>query len=285
MRRLSAVVVLLALVGCTEAGNGETTTAPTTTAPSTTTTMGGGPTVACDRPAEFIEGGMVVPVGDIDSDAGMIGPISWADLGTGCEEFTIVFQSAEGAPATTAPLVTARFVDSLSILRIGVDAPSSAVIDQVVGSGLVDHLYVVHSLTGQSFIDLHLTGPVRVRVSAFGTPARVVVELLPGVIPVTSRPIVGERLVVTRPLEGSSSASPVIVAGYARNFDDGVLVIATAGTETLYEQTFPLTADVTGWIEFRAILSVPSGPILVFVGEDPPGPGLLSGVVIPMTVQ
>lgn len=278
------VALVLAVVACTADETPETSSTTSTSVPTTTTTTGPHRS-ACAAPADFVEGGMAVPVGDAQSDAGVIGLISWTESAPGCEELTIEFRSAEGAPATTAPLVAARFVDNLAVLRLSLEAPAGAVIDQAVESELVDHLYVIHSLTGQTYIDLHLTGPTRIRLTAFDTPARVVVEMLPGVIPFASRPIVGDGLVVTRPLEGSTSASPIIVAGYVRGFEDGVLVIATAGTETLYEQITPLTPDVHGWIEFRTILSLPSGPILVFVGEDPPGPGLLSGVVIPMTVQ
>ncbi len=279
------MVGLLALVACTAPEIVDTTQTTSVPSSTTTTTSGLPGPGGCASPGEFREGGTPTFVGNAQSDAGIIGLIEWVDLGTGCEEFRISFQSTEGAPATTAPLVTVELIDQLAVLRLRMDTPGSVVVDQVVGTAHVDHLYVVSSLSERTFIDFHLAGPVRVRVSAHQSPAQVVVELLPGVIPVNARPIIGERLVVTRPLEGSMSGSPVTVSGYARGFDDGVLVIATAGTATLLEQTVPTASPAAGWAEFRATISAPLGPILIFVGEDPPGPGPLSGVVIPMTVR
>lgn len=284
MRLARILAVVVAVAGCTSPDTVATTQAGTS--PTTTTSATAAPPAkACSNPGEFFEGGTPSFVGSAQSDAGIIGLIEWADRGSGCEEFTIVFQSAEGAPATTTPLVAAEFLDQLTILRLRLDTPVSVVADQAVETALVEHLYVVSALSGRTFIDFHLTGPASVRVTARDAPARLVVELLPGIIPVNARPILAERLVVIRPLDGSLSTSPVVVTGYARGFDDGVLVIATAGTTTLHEQSVPTAETTTGWAEFRATISSPSGPILIFVGEDPPGPGLLSGVVIPITVR
>lgn len=224
-------------------------------------------------------------VGNAESDAVTLGFISWVDTSDGCERFTLTFQSAEGAPAAAAPTVRAEFLDSIPVLRLWIGSSDAVISDQAVETELVDRLFAVKSLTGNMFVDLHLTGPVRARLSAADGPARVDLELLPGIIGLSAVPEMSDHLIVVRPYNGSTSQAPILVAGYARGFGAGVLVIATAGAEILYERTVPAAPVEFGWAEFRAVVDIPSGPILLFVGEDLPGPGGLAGLVIPMRVE
>jgi len=225
-------------------------------------------------------------VADIEnsgSDARSIGLISWDQPGD-CERLTIAFQSSEGAPATTTPSVRVEHLDGLPILRVTVSSTESMISDQLVESDLVDRLFVVSSLQGDTFIDFHLRNPVLVRMTTAHAPARIELELWPGIVDPTARPTVTGSLVVISPQDGTRRGVPIPVTGYALGFTSGVLVMATAGTSVLYEQV-QQTADGPGWVEFRVSLSLPRGPALVFVGEDQPGPAGLAGVVIPITVE
>lgn len=280
MKRWRALV-LLALVGCTGVESEEQST--TTTQRPVTTTMAPAPG-SCGQPQDFAETGVVATITNPASDSATIGLIAWEVL-AGCERFSITFQSNEGAPSTTPPSLRAEFLPGLPILRIFVDSGTSVLTDQLVETALVSRIYVVTRANGEMFVDLHLAGPTLARVTTEGSPAGVLVELRPGIVDPVSRPLVTDRLIVVSPQEGSRLPVPVVVAGYSRSFDEGVLVIATAGTEILYERMLEPVLRTTGWVEFQVSLVLARGPVLIFVGEDEPGPGGLVGLVIPVTVE
>ncbi len=282
MKLLLPATILFSLMACTSGAPLPTTTTSTPAVTPTTTPEFPEP---CGAPGGFTEGSPIAAVGNADSDAITIALIAWDDLGDGCERFTFTFQSAEGAPAAAAPTVRAEFLADIPVLRLWIGSSNAVVSDQKVETALVDRLFAVRSLTGNMFVDLHLAGPVRARLAAADGPARVDLELLPGIISLGTRPVTSDDLVVVRPYDGATSRAPVLVAGYARGFDEGVLVLATSGTEILWKRTVPAAPVEFGWAEFRAVVDIPPGSLLLFVGEDLPGPGGLAGLVIPMTVE
>ena len=276
------VIAALFLAACT--GPGASGTSPTI---SNSTTMGlpgttGAPTPSCDRAIEFTEGGRVASMERLGSDAQTVGLISW-EAPSQCETFTISFVSSEGAPATTPPSVTVDFLDPAPILRIALDATGSVIADQVVDTGLVDRLFVVDSIDGGVFIDLHLKGPAQARVSTGESPATLQLELQPGLVDHPNRPVVIEDLVLISPMEGSDVDSPVEVSGYARKTSGGLVVIATSGDLVLGEHQLEPAGEVGSWGEFRTSLALDPGPVTIFAGEDL-GPGGLEGVTVQMTV-
>lgn len=275
------MVWALVIVGCSDP---TPSPEPTTTTTLVSTTTSQPPTDGCGPPGSFNDGGNVANFPGTGSDARAIGLISW-ETRPDCERFTIAFQSNEGAPATTPPAVRVGFIDGLPILRIAVSSTASVITDQSVETAMVDRLYVVRSLDGTMFVDLHLGVSALARVTVHESPAEVVIELRPGILDPVARPSISERLVVTSPVEGARVALLVRVGGYARSFGDGVLIIATAGANILHEQSAETPDNTTGWVEYRATLSLPRGPVLIFVGEDEPGPAGLAGIVIPVTVE
>ena len=279
-RAETLVIAVLLLAACT----GPLTPGPTS---STSTTMSlpgttGAPTPPCDRAIEFTEGGRVASLDSPGSDAQTVGLISW-EAPSECETFTIAFVSSEGAPATTPPSVTVDFLDPAPILRIALDATGSVIADQVVDTGLVERLFVVDSVDGGVFIDLHLKGPAQARVSTGESPATLQLELQPGLVDRPNRPMVIEDLVVISPMEGSEVDSPVEVSGYARKAPGGLVVIATSGDLVLGEHHLEPAGEEGSWGEFRTSLALDPGSVTVFTGEDL-GPGGLEGVTIQMTV-
>lgn len=286
MRKRWTVPILMIglLAACTNSEdiNDTLTVPPPGVVTTTSTTIA--PPAGCAEPGLFTESGVVADIANPGSDASTIGLIQWEDVAAACERFTISFQSSEGAPAISPPSVRVEHLDGLPIVRITVGSNDSMVIDQLIESDLVQKLFVVSSLRENTFIDLHLNAPVWVRMITGQAPARIEIEMIPGIVDPTVRPNVSENLVVISPQEGVRSRVPILVTGYARGFDSGVLVMATSGANILYEQVLE-PAQGPGWVEFRISLSLPPGPVLVFVGEDQPGPAGLAGVVIPMTVE
>src|SRR5690606_23263201 len=131
------------------------------------------------------------------------------------------------------------------------------------------------------FIDFHLHAPALTSVSMSERPAELTVEFRPGLVDPMVTPALGNDLVVLSPQDGATVSVPILVTGYVRDFDSRVLVLVTAGANVLIEQIAITAEGERGWLEFGTSLSIPRGPVLVFVGDDEPGG--LNGVVIPVT--
>ncbi len=281
MRRLLILLLAFALVACTGDGTVEETTT-TQTSPSTPPTTR--PTTeGCADPAAFTESGVVVEQSNPGSDARTIGLIGWESLPGSCERFTISFHSVEGAPATTPPSVRVEYLAGIPVVRMSLGVGDSVIVDQVVDSTFVSRLYVVTAINGDRFIDFHLRAPALTSVAMSEGPAEISVEFRPGIVDPLTGPAMDDHLVVLSPRDGATVSVPIPVTGYVREFDSRVLVLVTAGANVLQEQIATTAEGERGWLEYRLTLSLPRGPVLVFVGEDEPG--RLNGVVIPVTVE
>lgn len=282
-RQIAGAGFAFLLAACTAAPATTTTTsAPTTTSPAATTT----PTLArCSDEFAFNEGGEVADLPQESSDSGTIGAISWT-AEEDCETFTVDFQTSEGAPATTPPTASVFHLDTFQVLRVrllGVGA--SVVTDQLVDTDLVDRLYVVRSLDGGMFIDLHLASPAGARVETTSPPARLVLTLKPGLVPVTGFSTISDRVVVTSPADGATVDPFLTVSGYSRTFEANVTLIATAGHDVLMERTTTAADWSETWGEFRSTVNMPTGRVSLFVGETSPEDGALEGATIHLTVR
>lgn len=279
-----APISLLALVaGCSAAPAATTsTTSPSTTLPAATTT----PTLArCSEDFEFGEGGDIAELDQQSSDSGTIGAISW-DAAEGCETFTIAFQTSEGAPATTPPSARVLHLDSFQVLRVQMLGVGATVItDQLVETQLVDRLYVVRSLDGGMFVDFHLAEPAQARVEATASPARLVLTLKQGLVPLSGFSVFADRVVVTSPPAGSTVDAFLTVSGYSRTFEAGVLLIGTVGNDVVVERTTTAADWTETWGEFRSTINLPQGPVSLFVGESSARDGALEGVTLSLTVR
>ena len=291
MRTALATVVLLTVTVTACGGEVTTTSPPTATsaggsttenAPTPTTTM---PLVAgCPTEGEFTEGGEINRIEQSSSDASTIGLISW-EAEEGCETFSITFETAEGAPATTPPEVFAHYLDGAPIVRIELDAERTVITDQLVETPMVDRLFVVRSFDGNLYIDLHLASPAQTRISVESSPARLVVDLQPGIVEYPTGVAIGDGVVVVSPLDESTQSTVFTVTGYARTIEANVLLIATASGEVI-DQTFTGSADyLETWGEFAADLVIPPGEVSLFVGEESPVDRTLQGVTITLTTQ
>lgn len=285
-RTALGIVFAVVVAACAPATTPTTTVTPpsptTTTAPPPTTTTT--PAGTCPGEGPFSEGGRIAEVPQANSDATTLGRISW-DTSEGCEIFTFAFETAQGAPATTPPTVQVGHLETFQILRIYLDVEATTITDQLVETPLVDQLFVVRSLDGGMFVDLHLASPAQARVEVSRSPASLTLYLQPGENPFSGTASVGDLVVVASPPSGAEVDQKVTVIGYSRTFEANVLFIATAGDEIVAE-TFTTAADwVETWGEFRTILDLPPGEISLFVGEESPRDGTLEGVTISLVVR
>lgn len=287
---LATVVMLTMIVSAcgSEVSTSSTSTSSPTAVATTenetipTTTM---PLVAgCPAEGEFTEGGEINRIEQSNSDTSTIGLITW-EAEEACETFSITFETAEGAPATTPPEVFAYYVDGAPVVRIKLDAERTVITDQLVETPMVERLFVVRALDRTLYIDLHLASPAQTRVSVESSPARLVVNLQPGIVEYPVGVAIGDGVVVVSPLDESTQPTVFAVTGYSRTFKANVLLIATAGGEII-DQTFTGAADyLETWGEFEADLVIPPGEVSLFVGEESPQDGTLQGVTITVTTQ
>lgn len=281
----SKLVSLALIVSACAAPTGQTTTTSVTQTrppPAPTTTQ---PLVeGCEAGGQFVEGGVIDEFGNTGSDSTTIGPIRW-QAEESCETFEIGFQTAEGAPATTPPSVTAEFVADIGVLRLSTSATGTVVTDQLVETRLVDRLYVVRSLEGGMFVDLHLRGPAQARLELESSPARLVLRLQPGIVGHAAMPTRSDRVVLISPTEGAEVPTMVQIAGYGRTFESNVLLIATQGDAVVDQESITASDSVETWGEFSGELSVVPGAIELFVGEQSADSGRFEGVTIDLSAR
>ncbi|HEY6627903.1 MAG TPA: Gmad2 immunoglobulin-like domain-containing protein [Acidimicrobiia bacterium] len=288
--RSPALAGLLLLAACLP------TTAATTTsiaAPATTTTTVGAPTtvaitepvLGCADASDFLESGQVVRIDQPSTDASILGLISW-DVTGGCERFRLDFETNEGAPATTPPSVAVEFLDSGQILRIHLDLDRTVLTDQLVETPLVDRLYVVRSLDGGLFVDLHLAGPSQARAEVRNSPSGLTVELQMGIQPLTGAVTIADQVVVVEPSPGAETGTNFEVSGYARTFEGTVVVIANpAGVGTGGGNSTQAADWAETWGEFQTTIEVLPGTYLVYVGEEGPDDPSISGAIVEITAR
>ena len=266
--RLPILVAVLVLAACAPAPDAETTTTVTTTASDTsdptspTTTTTPAPTAGVEAPCEagsepFVESGGAGLIERGDTDAAIVSGVRWASYPT-CVRVVIEFAASSGAPAVLPPGVGPLFIRSAGVLRLQLDpaVSRSSLLDQVVGTDLVNAAYVVRRTTGDLFVDLHLGQPAVVRVSVASGPGRIVVDVLSGGEPYRSPAIVSEDLVVIDPV-GESAIYPFTVNGYTRGSAEAMSVaIAAGGTEVILDGEIGERSDT--WGAFTVL--VPDGP-------------------------
>jgi hypothetical protein len=281
--RLTITVLVLSLVACTPV-EGTLTTATeqpgeATTSPSTLPLVAG-----CGDESRYVEGGHIETIDNPLSDSTTIGRISW-DAGESCETFRVSFVTAEGAPSTTPPTVEAFYVGMAPIIRIKLDVDGTVVTDQLVETKLVQRIFVVRSLDGEMFVDVHLDAPTQAHIEVRSSPSELILDLQPGIVEYPKSAESSPSVVLASPLDDSVLTGPLAVSGYARTFEGSVLIIVTDSQEVVTESTTTSADWVDTWGEFRETLTLDPGEYVVFVGERSPEDGKLEGLTIDLVVR
>ncbi|HJU80461.1 MAG TPA: Gmad2 immunoglobulin-like domain-containing protein [Acidimicrobiia bacterium] len=285
MRKFRVFALIVVVAACTSEGGSTSTQAPatststtsvpasTTVATTTTTEVGG-----CGEGEAMTEDGEV-GAGGTSGDAEQIGAITW-DTNPECEVFTIDFVTAQAAPATSAPTMSAEFLRSSAVVRVYLDLEATSVTDQLVQSGLVDRVYVARRPDRTLFVDFHLVAPALARVSVAESPGQVKVELEPGGGELDGLAAFAQNVVVISPTTGPVEV-PTEITGYSRNFEANTIARISQGGSIL-DEDFTTAADwVETWGEYSLTLDpAGSGDAELFVGEQSAQDGSDRGVVI-----
>ncbi|MGB8361775.1 MAG: hypothetical protein WCE80_10290 [Acidimicrobiia bacterium] len=269
MRAIRALGVALAIVlagaGCVGGDAASTTTsggAATTASSVAPSTLP--PIVECPGDGEFQEGTGIAEFGEDASDGRHLRRISW-DTSDRCETITFDFETSEGAPAISAPAVRIDHLDTFQVIRIQMDIDSATVTDQLVETALVDRLYVVRALDGTTFVDLLLNGPAAARARVESTPARLTVDLKPGLVQFKGAATVGDDVVAVAP-GARTSVGVTRLQGYARTTEADLIVGVSQGDQMLVDRTTPVALS-EGWGEFQQDVALPAGTWQVFIGR------------------
>jgi Immunoglobulin-like domain of bacterial spore germination len=291
MRKLYVLIVMFAVTACTTGGTTSTEPPPTSeasasTAPTTSTTEAATTTTdvgGCAQGEEMTEDGEIATAGADASDAEQIGAITW-ETDPQCERFTIDFVTAQAAPATSAPAMSAELNRSSAVLRVFLDLEATSVTDQLVQSGLVDRIYVARRADRSLFVDFHLASPALARVRVEDSPGQVLLELEPGGSEYDGLAAFAQNVVVITPTTGTVEV-PTEIAGYSRNFEANTVARISQGGSVL-DEGFTTAADwVETWGEYSLTLEpAGSGEAELFVGEQSAQDGSDRGVVIEIEI-
>jgi hypothetical protein len=223
---------------------------------------------AGDRPP-FFQDGALNPVGSPDSDAAVVGPISW-ETHPDCERLHIEFATREGAPAVTPPLVRAEFMRDSGVVRLvfptGIEASSIA--SEILETGLMRAFYVVRALDGSAFLDLHIAAPAFARVQTEASPAAIDVDLIPGGPSPTRQALATDDFVMIQPT-GGDVALPITVLGYTLSEAPTVSASLLVGDTTF--RTESIIADHPGTWGAFAMVFPNGGPgfVTLTIGDGP----------------
>lgn len=263
----------------------------TTTAPTTTTTEGpeitsppaeGAACVMGDVP--FAEDGVVAAFGTERGDAAAIAGFRWSAEAE-CERFVVDLATVGGSPAATLGRTSVELRPTSGLVRISLpdEVRTTSVADSVMDTPIARHAYVVRQSDGRLVVDLHLDAPTGVLARAFavGSPARIVVDLMPATdAPPVRPPDAGEDIVLLAPPPGPAEY-PLRVSGYARMVEAEVLVVLGPETPGNVEQTATAADSSEAWGAFSVTIgSGPTGTVEVFVSGGSTATGAPVGLSV-----
>ena len=284
MRSSVFVALMLIVSACTGSANEPNFDTVLTTTSTLVATSTLPPVVECPGEGDFEEGGGIAEVDSVGGDSSIVGQISW-ETSDRCETFHFDFETSEGAPATTVPDIRVDHLESFRVVRLRMDVDASFITDQLVETQLVERLYVVRSLDGGMFVDLHLSEPAAVRATTQSSPARLSLDLRPGFVPFVGEPAIDDRIVLVSPPAGTEVGASTSLMGYSRTFEGNVVALATQAGSTVAEMTTTAADYLETWGEFRVRLDLPTGAVSVFLGERSPEDGSLEGLTVDFTVS
>ena len=273
MKRVVFLLVI-GLAACSGSQGSPTTSLQAVTTSSTTPVSTLPPIVDCPGGGDFAEGTGIAVFEESVTDASDLARISW-EVNDQCESFVFEFRTDEGAPATVTPPISVDHLESFQVIRIETSIGRSTIVDQLVETPLVNQLYAIAALNGSTFIDLHLAAPSAVRARVESSPARLVIDLRPGLVEFAGASSVGQGVVTVSPTEGAEVESVTTVEGYFQAFDSDPTVTVQVDGVTVSTEVADRASSI-GWTEFRHVVTLPEGSVTILVGDSLGAPDLLA---------
>jgi hypothetical protein len=280
-RRTGILLLALSLAACLGSSPGPTTGTATTPGDATTTSTTGAagettipvpaendPCVTGERP--FTQDGPMEAVGETQTDSDLVAEVSWTVFPS-CEQVSISFVTAERAPAVDPPEVEPVFLRSGGVVRlIASEAVSgSALADQVIGTALVERVFVARNREGRVLVDVHLAGPAFVRVAPRSRQSQIVIDLIPGGPDYPSPSTSGDTTVVAA-VTSPAMRYPLTVSGYVMGDGDRVEATLSGPDGSTTTVDTPVDAPEPLWRTFDVVFpSGPTGAVTIEVGDAP----------------
>ena len=273
MRSALVLAVVLMAAACTDGAAQSTTSLAAPAAPPTSraagpTTVGTGPEVSLPACLHGDAGEQPAGVGSSGGDGTAVAGVTLVRLGdeaVWCERLTIDLAAAAGAPATTVGITAVRLGPSVVRLAMPPAVTATGLANVTLGGALVDRVFVVLAEDGGLGVDVHLGAAAGVRVFAFDSPARLVVDAQPDDGEPPARPTYGRDAVVLAPDPGTV-VYPVLVEGYVRTNQPTAVVALVSASGERFE--VPVAGRAHPWQSFRAeFASGPSGSLRIEVGD------------------
>lgn len=233
-----------------------TSTLATTVPPTTVTTD---PVGACPEGDVMLADGQLLRFDRPTSDGTRITGVSWRTSGN-CQLVSVSFATADGAPATTPPTVSARLLRAAGVLRIETAATEAVVVDQLVEEGQVEQLFVPADQEGFRFVDLILNGPTVARARVQTSPARLEVELEPGGPAEIGSPLITPQLVIVEPGSAAAMVPVLDVSGYSTGELEGLQIAVLNQGETVADSPLDLETSPRLWRSFHLVLPMGDSP-------------------------
>ncbi|CAN5614514.1 hypothetical protein BH23BAC4_BH23BAC4_06130 [soil metagenome] len=256
--------------------------------PPTTPSPDNNQTSVCLEGRPFQADGTLSVEGAGEANATRVADLRW-EAHEGCERFVVDLSTEATVPASGVNRVAAQVLRDLGVVRIhlpGIRNVAADATDMEANGELVREAFAIWAPDGDgTYIDIHLASAAEVHVHVLTDPARVVVDLRPGVSAIPSAPARSNAVAVLTPRAGAQSY-PLRVTGYARTFEANVVARLEQDGEEVFSDFTTATAWADAWDYFEiTIPEGPSGSVTLHVGEHSARDGTWQGAEIPLEMD
>lgn len=266
---LAAMAATLAIAGCSKPADRSPAAAP-------------------DAVADTSYGayGTVGTFGDTAGEARSLAAIVFAHAGGG-QRVVLTFSDHEGLPAHTVGPGRVELLRELGVVRVWLprEVDAGAMTETFWAGDLASDAFLVRSIEGPCFVDVHLRRAAVARVWETAVPAAVVIELRAGGEPVPEPAPRNRHVVLLAPRAGEASY-PLEIGGYARTFEANVGVRLVQNGRAVRDTFATATDYVYMWGEYRVTLGAgPAGALELQAGQGNMETGAWEGVGVPVVVR
>lgn len=234
----------------------------------------------------YLAHGTIATFGDTAGEARSLAAIVFANAGGG-QRVVLTFADAEGLPANTVGPGRVEIRRDLGVVRVWLpkEVDAGAMTETFWAGEIASDAFLVRSIDGGCFVDVHLRVPAVARVWETALPAALVLDLRPGGDPVPERATRNTQVVLLTP-RGGEATYPLVIGGYARTFEANVVLRLMQHGKSVRD-TFTTASDyVYMWGEFRLVLPTgPAGALELQAGQGNMETAAWEGVGVPIELR